>query len=120
MLDNGGSNGVCKSSQMRLTVGEREMTGGVEEHLSADLGSRERLVEVLASWYPFRSWNIMQNVGLYGRTHVMATTRTAEWAPDDVDKVTSELFGGGIRAYAFGDHIHEREARRHSFELDEA
>ncbi|KAF8498880.1 hypothetical protein BU17DRAFT_72283 [Hysterangium stoloniferum] len=96
MRDNGGF-------ERRLQVfvdaidrrGKRNDKIGMELHIRTDLGSRERLN------------------GCIDFLH------TAEWAPGDVARVTSELFGSDIRVYAFTDNIHEREARYHSFELDE-
>ncbi|KIJ49151.1 hypothetical protein M422DRAFT_28135 [Sphaerobolus stellatus SS14] len=39
--------------------------------------------------------------------------------PTTVAKVTPDALGGGIRAYALTDHIHEREARHHLLSLPE-
>ncbi|KAF8525543.1 hypothetical protein BU17DRAFT_62691 [Hysterangium stoloniferum] len=95
------SNGVFVDAIDRS--GKRNDKRSIKLDLSPDLGSRDRLggcIGFLSSMDECTSW---------------PATRTVEWTPDNVAKVPSELFGGGIRAYAFTGYIHEREARHHSF-----
>ncbi|KAF8509000.1 hypothetical protein BU17DRAFT_70616 [Hysterangium stoloniferum] len=76
MLDNGGSERRLQVFVDAIDRGGKDKRG-VELDLSADLGSRERLGGCIG---------FLSSMG----------ERTAEWAPDDVTKVTSALFGAAF------------------------
>ncbi|KAF8519777.1 acetylglutamate kinase ARG6 [Hysterangium stoloniferum] len=56
----------------------------------------------------------------YSGGGTVAGTSDPDGRPTTVAKITPESLGGGIRAYALTDHIHEREARHHLLQLPDA